>query len=142
MTRTLLRRAWLGLAAAAVGCGGPGLAPVTGTVKLNGKPLANVQVEFWPTDASPRSTGATDDAGQYTLTTDGTAKPGAVVGKHKVVLHDLNVYAAVGIRPKEDTNIREIPARFPNRYNDPHKSPVTVTVAAGANDIEIVVDPR
>src|SRR5262245_43426437 len=94
------------LALAIAGCGGgPTLSPVSGTVTMNGKPLANVQVEFWPIDAAPRSTGAIDQTGRYTLTTDNGSKPGAIVGRHKVVLYDLNVYAAIGLRPKEDTNI-------------------------------------
>src|SRR5262249_34258094 len=132
-----------GLAVAAAGCGGgPALAPVTGTVTMNGKPLANVQVEFWPQDGAPRSTGATDAAGRYTLTTDGAGKPGAVGGRHKGARYDLAVYAQSGIRPREDTNIREKPARFPHKYNDPHQTPVAVNVGAQPNDIPIVVESR
>jgi hypothetical protein len=115
---------------------------VTGTVKMNGRPLAKVRVEFWPEGGSPRSAGTTDEAGRFTLTADRTGKPGAVVGPHKVVLYDLLVYEAVGIRPREDTNIREKPARFPFRYNDPHQTPLTATVGPQPNEVEIAVDPR
>jgi hypothetical protein len=143
MPRKLMQGAWVGLALAVAGCGrGPALAPVSGTVTMNGKPLARVRVEFWPEEGSPRSTGSTDEAGRFTLTTDGTAKPGAVVGRHKVVLYDLLVYQAVGIRPREDTNIREIPARFPFRYNDAHQTPLSATVGPQPNEIELAVDVR
>jgi hypothetical protein len=116
------------------------LAPAGGTVKLAGEPLTNVQVEFWPEDATPRSTGVTDQAGRFALVADGTGKPGAVIGRHKVVLHDLNVYAEIGIRPREETNIREKPARFPPTYNDPNKTPLRVNVIKGQNDFEIAVE--
>ncbi|HEY2786676.1 MAG TPA: hypothetical protein VGJ05_17060, partial [Fimbriiglobus sp.] len=87
------------LALVGAGCSrGPTLAPVSGTVTLNGKPLANVQVEFWPEGSAPRSVGMTDQQGRFTLTTDGEGKPGAVVGSHKVVLHDLNIYGEMGFR--------------------------------------------
>ena len=99
-----------------------------------------MQVEFWPEQGSPRSTGATDANGRYTLTTDGAGKPGAVIGRHKVVLYDLAVYEQIGIRPREDTNIRAKPARFSHLYNDPGKTPVTVTVGAQSNEIEITIE--
>jgi hypothetical protein len=74
------------------GCGGPGykLAPVSGRVTLNGKPLAAVQVSFQPSqegksEPGPGSFGATDADGRYSLKTV-TEPPadGAVVGRHVV----------------------------------------------------------
>jgi hypothetical protein len=76
-----------------IGCSiGPKLAEVTGTVRLNGKPLPNVMVEFIPDAATGvRSTGTTDETGRYTLICD-DQRPGAIVGPHRVVLYDLAVY--------------------------------------------------
>jgi hypothetical protein len=66
------------------------LAPVSGQVTLNGKPVAAVEVTFTPVagegtmDPGPGSFGKTDAGGRYTLKLDGTEKPGAVLGKHIV----------------------------------------------------------
>jgi hypothetical protein len=77
---------------AAAGCGGPPLefAEVRGKVTLNGAPLYGVVVTFYPDgvgkDSPPYARGTTDDAGQYKLSTQ-EGKPGAVVGKHRVVVN-------------------------------------------------------
>jgi len=72
------------------GCGGPGysLVPVSGTVQLKGKPLANADVVFTPADSQsgPSSFATTNDQGQYELTTLDFGKTGAVVGSHRVVI--------------------------------------------------------
>ncbi len=74
------------------GCGdGPALVPVSGKVTLDGKPLANVWINFQPIAADPKvppgpgSSAKTDAEGQYTLRVD-ERKNGAVVGKHKVMI--------------------------------------------------------
>ncbi len=81
------------LALGLAGCSrGPKLAPVKGTVTLKGKPLDNIMVEFIPDKPEGlRSTATTNEQGQYTLVCD-DKRPGALVGPHKVVLHDLGVY--------------------------------------------------
>jgi hypothetical protein len=80
----------------AAGCGGGGaakLAPVSGRVTLDDKPLPNASVTFVPEhmdpdkDPPPSSVGVTGPDGRYTLAlnTEGKAA-GAVVGKHKVMI--------------------------------------------------------
>src|SRR4051794_2434086 len=77
----------------AAGCGKPSYVfneDVEGTVKLNGAPLPSVQVEFVPEadpggPQPPLSTSFTDEKGHYRLSHD-NQKPGAVVGKHRVVI--------------------------------------------------------
>src|SRR5262252_2054040 len=106
MTGPIARAALAGCAAALVtltGCsGGPEFAQVTGTLKANGKPLENVQVEFWPEVTGRRSIGVTDKDGKFSLATDDGARQGAVVGSHKVVLVDLAAYANVPVnRPRD-----------------------------------------
>jgi hypothetical protein len=67
------------------GCGpsGPELAPVNGTVKLDGRPLENADVVFQPEDARSPSYGRTGPDGRYELGYKrGVA--GALVGKHTV----------------------------------------------------------
>src|SRR5262245_63437214 len=94
-------RRYLVLMPAVAGClagcsRGPQLAEVEGTLKLRGKPLPGVMVCFIP-DAEagtpgPRSTGWTDEQGRYRLTCDKPYQPGAVVGKHRVIVLDPEVF--------------------------------------------------
>ena len=75
------------------GCGGDSLevAPVSGKVTLDGRPIANVRIFFQPTadgaetfDVGPGSYGKTDAEGRFTLQLVGEDRPGAVPGKHGV----------------------------------------------------------
>lgn len=83
-----MRHFLLGLALLAAGCGRTSVAPVSGRVTLDGKPLAGATIIFQPEseemNPGPGSHGTTDAAGQYTLhLTTGDVK-GAVVGRHRV----------------------------------------------------------
>lgn len=73
-------------------CGGDGtLAPVSGVVKLNGKPVADVEVLFQPATGDsakspgPSAFGVTGPDGRYTVKVIGEAKSGATVGKNHVL---------------------------------------------------------
>lgn len=83
------------LAAVAAGCGGSGeqtVAPVSGVVTLDSKPLPGVTVLFQPAagpqtvTAGPGSIGVTGPDGRYVLETIEARKKGAIVGKHNVTL--------------------------------------------------------
>jgi hypothetical protein len=89
--------AHLGLAAILVGvlagCGGKKWQyneQVEGTLKLDGAPVSNVLIQFYPdVDASvqaPLSSSYTDEKGHFQLTVESQNKPGAVIGKHNVVV--------------------------------------------------------
>ncbi|HJT79463.1 MAG TPA: hypothetical protein VJ739_19865 [Gemmataceae bacterium] len=73
------------------GCGGAPVcnSRVEGTVRLDGVPLGGVRVEFVPDVASgvaaPSSSALTDENGHFRLTF-GDDRPGAVVGRHRVVV--------------------------------------------------------
>ena len=75
------------LIASLTGCGktGPQLAPVSGTVTFNGKPLARARVVFYPSDGRRTAIGMTDDKGQFSLGTY-AIDDGALVGQHEVVV--------------------------------------------------------
>ena len=114
----------LGSLLVVLGCTGQGykVAPVSGQVTLDGKPLAKAHVHFAPIGSKdqvapgPTSQGQTDAQGRYTLTLDSTRKPGAVVGMHKVYIITVDTQVAgsempdAGVKPKR----REI---LPERYN-------------------------
>lgn len=88
---------WLLAFAATAGCGGgpekviPEKAvPVTGTITLDGKPLDNARVTFYPTAAAQGdgSSGTTDSTGKYELQSvfGSEVVVGAAPGKYKVVV--------------------------------------------------------
>ena len=117
-------RCWLLCAALALvsGCGDKQkIAPVTGKVTLNGKPLANATVAFSPIappgtiDAGDGSAGKTNAQGEYTLTTSrGVA--GAMVGKHKVRISALapQVGESDARPPRSGWPLMD---KIPTRYN-------------------------
>lgn len=89
MTRLCVAAA-CGLLAVAAGCsGGSKFAPVSGVVKLDGKPYGKAVVSFQPigTKDNPNpgrgSSAYTDENGRFVLKCD-DAIEGAVVGKHLV----------------------------------------------------------
>ena len=131
----LLKQAWPYLAAAVFLIGIviwalkpsynlPPLAYVTGTVKLDGKPLEAAYVEFQPVRDDPReaiklasSIGITNDAGQYVLVYLDNI-PGAVIGK-----------CTVRIRKPDETKGELLPAR----YN--YRTELTADVKKGGEPI-------
>jgi hypothetical protein len=125
--RNLARWSLLLLLIALGGCGSGGLASVSGTVTLDGKPLANALVNFQPLDgedSARASAGTTDAEGRYSLRLVLTNKAGAVVGKHRV---------SIGTLTTDDTDPppnKPLPKDpIPARYNA--KSELTFEVPAG-----------
>lgn len=75
-----------------LGCGKSQLklAPVSGRVTLDKKPLANAEIVFYPTElgedksANLQSSSRTDEQGHYSLQTNEDKQNGAFVGTYKV----------------------------------------------------------
>jgi hypothetical protein len=114
-------RLLIGLASVLVlGCGSRGLAPVSGRVTLNGKPLAGATVTFQPIaqkgsiEAGPGSSGKTNENGEFTLTT-ATGQRGAQVSEHRVSISVMNT------KPEDDDRRRRGSPRLgetiPSRYS-------------------------
>lgn len=108
------------------GCGGGGSqsVPVSGTVTLDGKPIADVRVSFQPLaamlekkgpnskDSGVGSFATTDKDGRYVLQLSDSDKKGAVVGHHLVRFSDKLAES------NEDAGTTKAPkARFPGRYS-------------------------
>jgi len=101
----------------ALGCGQTGkLAPVSGVVTLDGKPLANALVSFQPvasqgtTTAGFGSYGTTDATGKYALRTSDADAPGAVVGSHRV---EINLKVESDDRdPRTRPPAKTLPAKY------------------------------
>jgi hypothetical protein len=70
---------------ALAGCrdGGRQVAPVHGRITLDGRPLANADVQFQPDGSLRASSGRTDADGHYELMYK-RGQPGAIVGPHTV----------------------------------------------------------
>ena len=96
------------------------LAPVSGQVKLDGKPLSQCQIRFQPIAVSgagmapgPGSFAETDDQGRFTLEAINPTRPGAVVGKHRVW---LNTSKPAG--PMESESGRMTFEKVPTKYRN------------------------
>ncbi len=78
----------VGLVLVVAGCGGSKVAPVSGRVLLDGKPLAGASVNFLPDtkekEPGPGSVGKTDADGKFTLQLQTGSGNGAIIGKHRV----------------------------------------------------------
>jgi hypothetical protein len=126
---------------AAAGCGpSQPLGDVEGTVRLNGKPLANVVVSFLPdpekNTKGPRSGGVTDVQGRYRLQCD-NQKSGAVVGWHRVVLEDPETD-----RPRQGQPVKKA-SRVAARYTTAGQTPLRKEVKTGSQtiDLELTSEP-
>jgi hypothetical protein len=74
------------------GCGERlSVAPVSGTITFEGKPLARASITTQPiatgsTNPGPGSFGRTDDQGRFELELVKPAKKGAIIGEHRVMI--------------------------------------------------------
>ncbi len=122
------------LTVAATGCsGGYALAPVNGTVTIDGKPLADATVTFNPIDAgadAPSSFGRTDEAGKFSLNLVSDDSSGALVGKHKVVVAK-NFESSSDVATPQERAAANLP---------PHD--ITFEVKSGSNDAVIELDTK
>jgi hypothetical protein len=156
LPRPIARR-WLGpfwvVAALAGGCGGSRvpLGEVEGTASWNGRPLANVAVEFIP-DAEkgtggPRSTAVTDAKGRFVLQCE-DQRPGAVIGYHRVVLRETGRAAGARRDPRRRRE-REAAAdadaapddspRLPLKYQSVVNTPLLKKVEPGQQRIDLTL---
>jgi hypothetical protein len=118
-----MRARWLVglLVVPALGCGPPKMAPVSGVVTMDGKPLVGATVGFLPetgkgsTEMPVTSSGKTNDKGEYTLRT-AAGQDGAMVGKHKVTisLQAPEIVEGDRRRPRGGSRLAD---KVPPRYN-------------------------
>ena len=110
-----------------VGCGGPpaDMGFVTGVVTLDGDPVGNASIVFYPAGARS-SSGFTDAAGNYELAQTRDRK-GAAIGTHKITItqdaSDL------------EENVKRV--KLPGKYGDQKKTDLTKTVEGGSNVIDL-----
>jgi hypothetical protein len=112
----------------------PPVVAAEGTVTLDDRPLVNVMVQFMPESsdfgAELNSMGVTDDKGHFTLTCNYNSQPGAVVGKHRVVVGEGPVPAEIR---RQQSKVAEFQASLKNRpiptnYGSFSQTPITLEV--------------
>jgi hypothetical protein len=132
-----------------VGCGksGPAMAPVKGRVTLDGQPIENAAVVFYP-ERGRAAMATTDQVGAFELTTF-TQKDGALVGRHTISIKATEV-----MLPDQPKTFEEEAARgknggakplrrgivkwkVPQGYSDPATSGLTADVRPGRNSIDL-----
>ena len=110
------------------GCGSdlPPIAPLTGTVTMDGKPYANGSLVFTPTNGGRPSLAATDENGKfkamYNLKTSG-----ALIGQHKVTFE-----------PGGEVEQDEFKPYAPPAQNF-KVAPSEITVEAGGTEVAITL---
>ena len=129
-----------------VGCGDAPpafkLVPVHGTVTLDGKPLADAQVQFFKQGdipvGYPGAGGKTDAQGKYEVFT-GTGK-GAIPGSYKVTVSKLLMKNGSPLVESEGMDKEQLIMQgnvvesVPKEFSDPNVSKTTFDVAAGKAD--------
>lgn len=141
------------LLTAIAGCGGgtdhPPTVPATGTVTLNGKPVAGATIAF--TGASHTALAISGDDGRFELTTF-TDGDGAVEGDYRVTVvkmisggsgaagdQSMEAAAAASEKQQEAANAQSALA---SRYGDPLTSGLQFTVKKGEeNDFALQLNP-
>lgn len=127
---------------------------VQGMVRLDGQPLADVEVQFVPDPSQgthgPPASAYTDAEGRYRI--DVVPRSGVVVGNHRVVINDARAMmpgggmdpdsgeAQPGAGPKAAPR-----ARFPRIYSDLNRTPfasITVTQPNQTVDLDLKRQPQ
>lgn len=122
------------------GCGGssepadrPERTQVSGTVTYQGNPVDGAIITLLPDDPTAKGAYATtDSSGKFQLSTFG-GNDGAVPGNYKVSVRKLESISAPQPNPGDpgyDPSAPEPEPKhlLPEKYADPHKSGLTVTV--------------
>lgn len=99
----------------------PELAPVSGTITLDGKPLSKANITFEP-KAGSLSVGMTDDTGHYELAYNKNHL-GAVIGQHTVRISKF------GEPGSPNDTVDQVPVKFNKNSKE------TANVKEGENEI-------
>lgn len=139
------RRTTLGAALAVAilaGCNrAPVLVPVTGLVKIDGKPARAVMVYFWPGDDAPENfptrhaIGISDAQGRFKLQCSAGGVDGIEAGTYRVtfskpVARSGKEMTSPNVKPDELGAVESLPPK----YTDKDKTDQTATVSKESTD--------
>ena len=137
------RSSWLLILLAALdgflcGCSGSAATKVTGSVTLDGKPLADAQVYFSPKEDLKQQggVGLTGPDGKFEVMPDPRTKEMLKPGKYvalisKKVLRDGTLPQGEELGQAEAAG--KLHSAVPEKYGDPQQSPFTVDIQPGGN---------
>lgn len=135
------------LLASLAGCpaSGPKTVPVNGTLNIDGKPANSIGIDFVPVETGVATASGSVEDGQFTLFSGVEGKQGAMPGKYKVVLRDMDgsaeaaaaLYKAGGDAASRKPKPRKPP--FPEKYLDSRTSDKEVEVPPGGGSITIEI---
>ena|SRR5579862_8673463 len=130
----------IGLVLTTAGCAAkrlPQLVEVEGQVLLDGEPLPKAAIEFVPEladfGAQYNSRAITDDEGHFKLVCGKSQEPGAVIGKHRVVVRDFTPPQLRGRSEEDQTKLAEYFENLKNRpipeiYGSMGKTPLRIEI--------------
>ena len=142
-----------GLGCGAADDGRPTRYPVSGTVTMNGQPVAGATLNFLSSDGSRSAVGQTDAQGRYELTTFSPGD-GALPGDYGVAIMKYELTTDAAARPEDEAP--DEPAGddpfaggpdpepvnvLPERYASVATSDLTATVVEGDNTFDFTVEP-
>lgn len=135
---------WLGALAITAGCGASdplGRQAVSGTVTLDGQPLADGVISFQPTGEGTTSSGAVISAGKYAIARD----RGLPQGKYRVVINAVKpgtgMTLPAGKMPGEEVGTPQVEL-IPAEWNSRSQNFVEVTSAAAAHFTHEIVTKK
>ncbi|MDO5552493.1 MAG: carboxypeptidase-like regulatory domain-containing protein [Planctomycetia bacterium] len=137
--RTLLCLLTILLVTAAIGCKKARVyVPVTGTLTLDGKPIAGATVSFLP--VAPDGTaaaGRTDASGTFSLSSGPDA--GCVVGDYQVSCTKVETKNVPDPKAAGIINMKTVATKneLPPKYADASVSGLTVTVKKGMEPVKL-----
>jgi hypothetical protein len=142
-TRLVAPLILMALTALAGGCARvpPPFTDAEGVLLIDGKPLPNAEVEFYPEvdgfGGDLNSTATTDDDGRFKLT-GVKGQSGAVVAKHRVVVRDPPMPAELRGQNLEGQFTARLKNRpIPEKYRSAASTPARVEVKAGQTDYKV-----
>jgi hypothetical protein len=124
----------LALLLAVSGCNSSGLVSATGRLTYKGQPVPSTRVYFHPEDGSRRSTGLTDDSGNFTLQFSRT-QTGVKPGSHKVSLR-YEASAEEDLRKVPPKASKELQAVI-GKYGNPKTSGLHFEVTGSGQHFDI-----
>lgn len=127
-----------GLLALFAGCGGPAYHSVTGTVRLDGLPVADAAVLLEPVAGGPAAHGVTDARGRFDL--QSANRYGVAAGQYRVAVTKQLV---AGVRDDETQEPGGAKVKWivPERYSRTDTSGLTVSVPSPGHDLDLASKP-
>lgn len=125
------------IALLALGCGDSGRAPVSGTVMLDGKPLPEGSISFFPTDGNrgPSAGGVIQD-GAFEI----DARDGPILGKNRVEIRSNTRTGRKIVDPRMPTMQLDEILAIPKRYNS--DSELVREVQPGHNELNFELNGK